>query len=571
MPIRPWLPLSSTWLLLFAAGCEDAGPDPGAAVQTPGEASGEDSGDAPGDAAPNPLGFAVWHADFPGAPAAPDLSPRRPGLWYDRTRRQALETVVQNLSGGCTKDAWWLARQFFTHLDPADADALIVALDRALQVPAAADHAENIVAAIGAARIPQAAEALLRALEHPRQAIRTKVMGSLIGSGTADAVRQARSMFPAVDGRGIDGWIKAAVAHLPPEEVAAHFAQILQEPRLRLVRENVVAAALRLPAAHALAAFESFIGEEPPDLIAPIAVLRHINGDGAGTSLVADLLRRPEPQSRIAVVEALRLGGAEELLDGVLRLTTDPDPTVRLAVVQLLAGIESEHVGLALESMATDEALDVRRAVLAELARRGGSPVLDELVDTIRSGTGSRLLLAMEDLIAARYGGAVPALAERMRAAPGPEKLDYLRAIALTTAPEAVVPLRELFLADTTFAEENREQIAYYFANVRGAEGKILELFHDLPKDDYRRRALLLGTLANVASEREDPAFSPRVYELMRSILADREEIPQMRLSALDYLRRKLRLDDVMAIKRMAPDESEPMRKALTDFLFEFF
>lgn len=563
MRIRPTVLFAIALLGLLAGGCSD---QPGEGPQGAGKGAAE----AP-PAPSNPLGFEVWHDDFPGAPDLPHLSPRRSGLWYDRTRRQALESVVAHLSGTCTKDAWWMAKDFFSRSDEDAVDALVLALDRGLQVPENADHVENIVEAIGRARAPQAAEALLRALEHPREAIRNKVMFALIGSGTPATIRQARGMFRAVNGRGMEGWVKAALAHLPPEEAAVDFAAILADPQLGLMREVVVQATLELPPAIALRVFEPMIGHEPPDLLAPITGLRHAAGDAGGTSLLADLLRRPEPQTRAAAVQALRVGGAEELLDQVLRLTTDPDPMVRMEVVGLLSGIHSEHVDLALESMAADEAVDVRRAALLALAQRGQVRALDELVEVIRTGTGSRMRLAIQDLLAARYGGAVPAIAARMAEAPPGERLEYLRAIALTTAPEAFGPLRDVFLGEDAFARENRSFAAYLMTNARGAEDDMLELFRSLPRADYRRRAMLMGTLANVAADRESEEIATPIYALFRAILADREEIPQVRLLALGYLRRDLRIDDMEAVKRMLADEEEPMRKALTDFLFEFF
>ena len=44
-----------------------------------------------------PPGVRVWHEDFPGAPKRPHVSPRRPGGFYDRTPRQAVEQVVANV------------------------------------------------------------------------------------------------------------------------------------------------------------------------------------------------------------------------------------------------------------------------------------------------------------------------------------------------------------------------------------------------------------------------------------------------------------------------------------------
>ena len=74
-----------------------------------------------------------------------------------------------------------------------------------------------------------------------------------------------------------------------------------------------------------------------------------------------------------------------------------------------------------------------------------------------------------------------------------------------------------------------------------------------------------------VAADAENRAFAGAVYDSCREILADRDEIPQLRLLALEYLRRGLTLDDMERIKAMQDTETGPMRKALVDFLFEFF
>ena len=522
-------------------------------------------------AATKPLGFEVWHADFPGAPEIPYLSPRQPGRWYDRTPRQALESIAAKLQGNCSRDAWLMAKDFFSRIDPEDADVLVTTLDRAMQANDQTDLAENVVDAIGRARAPQAADALLRALEHQRMSIRNKAMIALRGSGTAEAVMTARRMFPVVDGRGIEGWIRAAREHLPPETLVTEYQRILADPQLEPSRTFVVENALALPPSQALDVFRQWIGHEPASVYATICGLRHAVGDSGGTVLLIDLLKRSEPQQRLAALQALRFGGAEELLDRILPLTNDPDPQVRLAVVGVLAPIRLETVGRALETMSIDESQDVRRAAMRELVVRGRRQVIDDLIDTVRSGTGSRLRLALEDLIAIRDGAAVPAMVERMAVMPEIEKRDMLRAISLTTAAEAFAPLREVFVGEDAFAAENRSYISYLMINCRGAEHQVLELFESLPKADYERRGLILGTLSAVAADREEPELSAAVHALLRRLLFDRDEIPQMRLSALGHLRRDLRLDDMRSISDLARDEEPSMRKALTDFLFEFY
>jgi hypothetical protein len=76
---------------------------------------------------------------------------------------------------------------------------------------------------------------------------------------------------------------------------------------------------------------------------------------------------------------------------------------------------------------------------------------------------------------------------------------------------------------------------------------------------------------ASIAADREDAEVSRRVYSRLREILADVDEIPQMRLLALELLRRNLTVADATRIKRLLTKEKAPMRRALNNFLYEFF
>ena len=51
----------------------------------------------------------------------------------------------------------------------------------------------------------------------------------------------------------------------------------------------------------------------------------------------------------------------------------------------------------------------------------------------------------------------------------------------------------------------------------------------------------------------------------------DAGELPQIRILALDYLRKDIRLADAMALRKQLRKEPEGMQQYFSDYLYEFF
>lgn len=546
-------------LVVLLAACgprtEDTPPAPPAAQEQPSP----------------PYGFADWHGDFPNAPEHPHVSPRLAGRTYDRTRRQALEQVVSNLRGSCSRDAWLFAHDLAGRLPAEEAEPLVRALDAALQGREGYDHAENILGALAAAKIPAAADAILRALESPRDALRNAAMEALPSSGTPDAVRRAAPFVDHVGSRAIKAWAEAARRYLAPAEIIDGFRRILGDARLRNVHSPVADVALMLPIEQALAVFEPF-GDDVPMLVrSKLLALKQSSGEAAAEIALRQMLRSQDPEQRREAVAVLPLADVPQLLDDVLRLSVDPDPVVRLGIANVFEKLTGDDVDRALDQLATDESVEVRRVALGLLCKRNRRGVLDDLVDVVRKGTGTRMNLAIEDLVAARDPKVVGALLERMKELPPTEWRAYVHAIAMTTSKEAFVPLWQRFLGDDEWSRSNRKDLALWITNCRGAEMAMLEAFRTLPAVDWERRSLMMSTLANVAVDRETADIRGPIFAELRRVFGDRSETPQMRLHALEMLRRDLTLDDQERIRKMLRDEDVKMRAALSDFLFEFF
>jgi len=112
--------------------------------------------------------------------------------------------------------------------------------------------------------------------------------------------------------------------------------------------------------------------------------------------------------------------------------------------------------------------------------------------------------------------------------------------------------------------------------NLRGSEAQLVASWARISGDDHVRRSLYLQVLIGIAADREDPAVVEPIVELVRNVLLDPDELPQLRVQALNSLTRKfLDLDDAMRLKRMQEPigdrETPAMRALLKDFLFEYF
>ena len=105
------------------------------------------------------------------------------------------------------------------------------------------------------------------------------------------------------------------------------------------------------------------------------------------------------------------------------------------------------------------------------------------------------------------------------------------------------------------------------------AEFVVLEMFENCPKDDLLRRALLLRTMTNMAGieSPEGDEFRQPLREKLRKMLADPEEMPQMRIFALDELKDQFGLGDVIWLSRLGRSSDSSMKSLINSFLFEFF
>jgi len=565
MSRSPWIVLP----LVLAFSCDDGSVPEAAAAQGVGQA------EAPTVQA-NLLRFEVWHDDFP---FAVHLSPLAEGDAYHYSAREALERVVGKLMGNCTPAGWHMAMQFFERAPESAIPLLIQSMDQAMQVHHLSDLVQNTAEAMGhMGRFgsPEIAEALLRALQHGKKSVQNSAMAALVQAGTPETVREAARFVPNLHVRGQAEWIRAVRRHLPEEEIESIYLEALHSETMASVFGIAVEESEKLPVELGARILGSLWEEARGTLKLTVASTLHAAGDLRGTRFLREVLERGDGEGvAVAVVGAAR-GDLKYLRDDILKLSLSPTATVRQSVALTIGDWPGENVDRVLATLAVDPVDAVRHTALTMLRGREQRGLLDDLIQRVRTATGSKLIQALGDLSAAGDGQAAGPILERMRGAPREEWRKYIQALGLSRTEEGFAALREVFLepeapVDYGSDRTNVTYVGVVLANVQAARDQILTLFGELPRDDYRRRGCLLSTLGDMAAVSEDGAFRKATYDLCRAILADSEEIPQMRFLALQYLRPDLSLDDMKAVKKLHTNERGPMRRALSDFLYEFF
>jgi hypothetical protein len=485
-------------------------------------------GEAP-PAAPNPYRLAPFEPEFPVVLEYPPQL----GLEYVRTRRQILERLAANLQGNVRRDAWLLATEFWRRAPEDGVEPLIAAMDRAFGKQGLDDVVKNCVEAMGAMGDARFDPPLRRALQHPNPVVQQAAFQAL---GTVGA--------PAT------------------------------------VRDLALKEALQLPAADAAAVLGGRWDEAVGEFKAILAGVLHAAGDTRGTTWLLESFAGEDLERMQFAVRHATFGGLGELRDGLFALATHPRADIRYELARALARADEEDVADTYELLiGPDETLDTRNLAMRELTRRGRSKAVEALLLEAPTASGTRLQQILTQLAASGDGRAVPILVERFALAPDGESRPFLQALSQNQSEAAAAALMAIYRGPEKVVGRGnqgvlttRNYVPTLMLNLRGPERAVLAAFLDLPKTDWRMRAPMLSTLTGIAADRGDKDLQSAMVEPVRRIVFDREELPQMRILALNLLaRRWLTLDEVLRLRSSHRDESPGMRAFLSDFLGDMF
>ncbi len=567
MPIT--IPAMTSRLLLSAIAAAVWGGAP--AAQDPAAAPSDATG--PG-AAENPYRLEPFHADFPV-----DLEyPPKIGAEYVRTRRQILERLANNL-WGARRETWLAATEFFWRAPEDAVEPLTAAMDRAFGKPGLDDAVKNCVEAMGKMGTDAFDPALRRALQHPSPVVQQAAFAALATSGKVETLRELAPAFPHMDGRARSAWLRGVRLRLGAD-AAPMLRDVMMGKYPASVRDQVLREALQLPpqqAAEVLRGrWEEAVGEFKPI----IAGVLHAAGDSRGTVWLREALQSEDIARLTLAVRHCGFGELGELREPLLRASTHLRPEGRLEVAKTLVRVPGDDVADVYEVLAApNEPWEVRAIALRELTRRGRDQVASALLDELPTAGATRLEGVLNQLSASGDPRAVPVLLERFHKAPPGESRPFVQALAQNHSEAAARALCDLYEGPEIVVGRGnagelttRNYLPTLLLNLRGSERVVLARFRALPRDQWSLRAPLLPTLAGIAADRGDPQLAADCIAPLREILFDREELPQLRVLALNQLaRRWLTIEDVLKLKNTHRDEAPGLRALFSDFLNDSF
>ena len=308
----------------------------------------------------------------------------------------------------------------------------------------------------------------------------------------------------------------------------------------------------------------------------------HAVGDPRGLGTLRKSIRGSNRALQAMAVDGARSGKIEPLVDDILQLTNQDltnstdDVGLLVAIINTLQKVPGDRVNDVLLMYTAATPAPVRQAAYQALYQRGETKALEELLELARTGTGTQRANAIADLVSCRYQKVLPVVMAFYKKAGASEQMWYIRELARYGSKPAFAPMKEIFMEPerklpTRLDYTSVTFLGIQFSNMHESIHEIIGLLESLPRQDYRRRAALVHAVANVAGARSDEPWTKDVYAALRRIVFNRKEIPQMRLLALEYLRKDVRLEDAMNLKRALRRENRQMRSYFSDYLLEYF
>ena len=423
-----------------------------------------------------------------GLPASPSTDPRAraanpdPADPSEVVRIRAARDPAKAARLSADPDPWVRARAADNLTDPLTLASLlddpsslvrVVAADHLVKLARAGDaaavsglrkaaHAPDAYlrwkAAAGLAADKNAAELLIGLLADPDVDVRREAARSL---SALPGLRAAEALIAAARDQNsfVRRWVAAGLAS-QPGQAATEALQTLAHDPVRLVAEQAAQSLMRrgLPTPP-MSPYLPPAGPGSPERVAslltdPDATIRKdacklAFGQTWAGAVLHPLLTDRDSEVRKAAVEAIGLAGGD--LNSLIPLLADPDPDVRITTyVSLRYSPPASGVGVPAGRPTDPEEWLRKVELLAEIARRGGTPGLD--LRGLLGEPDERVRAALADLFPAELAGD-PAIVVRRAAAAAGAPVTAADLWAAAAAPGAPPELRAW--GDALTAEED--------------------------------------------------------------------------------------------------------------------
>ena len=523
----------------------------------------------------NPYRLEPCHADFPV-----ELSwPNPHGRAYDRSRRQILERLCANLQGNVRKEAWHMATEFFWRAPDDAVEPLVATMDGAFGNPALLDVARNCVEAMGRMANPRLEPALRRAAEHASPKVHQAAFQALARCGTPATLREMHGWFPRMDAHARAAWIENVRLRLGADAVPL-FRDIVMGSYSIELRDEVLRETVKMPPERAAEVLQGRWSDALGEFKAIVAGVLHAAGDARGTTWLQEALEGEDPMRLVLALRYGTYGDPEHLRDHLLRLSTHERTEIRHELARALVRVEGDDVADVYEVLAVpEENRETRMIALRQLVRRGRDRVITAMIDEMATAGGTRLQDLLGQIAASGDPRCVPDLVARFRKAPEGEGRPFLQSLAQNGSEAATAALLELFRGPQLVVSRGATgvfttgtYVPTLLMNLREREAQVFDAVEQLDRADWWRRAALLPTVSGLAVDRRDDALLQRAAAILRGILFDRAELPQLRVLALNLMTRPfVGVDDALRLKNGLGDESPAMRALLSDYLHDYF
>ncbi|MFH1034736.1 MAG: HEAT repeat domain-containing protein [Pseudomonadota bacterium] len=319
----------------------------------------------------------------------------------DQVRADALKGLARMGETGAVYAILNLARR---NQDPEVAGLILRALV-AIGAPgplmgAAGDHdprvAEVAVAALGSLGGQDAAQALVKALEHPSSKVRRQAAQHLGALGCHQAVPCLEMALQDQDPR-VQRESAQALGLLGQARSVASLGALLDHPRLEL-RLEVLRALLAVNGEEVRSLFLRGLESHQPRRRELCALGLGALGLGGETRRLVALLADPEPRVRRAAVQSLVESGAPTVWLALGRVLEDQDRGVRLALVQAMEARNLPEVRELLVRALDDPDPQLRHQAVESLGRMGAVEAVRPLVGLLQGPDRSLRIAAARSL-----------------------------------------------------------------------------------------------------------------------------------------------------------------------------